>query len=135
MKNSLTKKEKVVIYTIYDEGNLDYSYNKEESLKTYCVSKGYEVVKVFRAAVVLEFADAVNDFFRISHNIYTEREIADLDFTKIVSYDLNEICLDSDEIVTLATITRENSVDFETIKQGKIGSNLTYTINLNDKRK
>ncbi len=36
----MNNKEKVVLYAVYDEGNLDYSYDKEESLKRYCEAKG-----------------------------------------------------------------------------------------------
>ncbi len=124
----MNNKEKVVLYAVYDEGNLDYSYDKEESLKRYCETMGYEVVKVFRGGVSQSFADVTYDFLRMSHNYrYFDFESFESNFTKLICYDLKELCSDNEEIVTLATITKENGIAFETIMQGSIGSNLTYT--------
>ena len=124
----MNNKEKVVLYAVYDEGNLDYSYNKEERLKRYCEAKGYEVVKVFRGGVSHSFVDVAYEFLRMSHNYrYFDFKSFESNFTKLICYDLKELCSDNEEVVTLATIIKENGLAFETIMQGSIGSNLTYT--------
>ncbi|MCI8588382.1 MAG: hypothetical protein HFG40_01880 [Bacilli bacterium] len=74
------------------------------------------------------FADVAYDFLRMSHNYrYFDFKSFESNFTKLICYDLKDLCSDNEEVVTLATITKENGLAFETIMQGSIGSNLTYT--------
>lgn len=122
-------KENVVLYTVYDEADLDYSYKKEEKLKEYCGEKGYEIVRVFRGGASHCFADIVNAIMSIVYRYrYYDFETKELNFTKLVCFDLKEICVDNEEIVTLGTIVKENCIEFETIRQGNIGSNLVYSV-------
>lgn len=132
----MNNRENIVLFTIYDEGNLDYCFKKEESLKRYCEFKNYEIVKIFRVGasqIINCFNETVNEFLKMiyEYRFFNFKDF-ELNFTKLVCYDLRDFCSESEEIVTLATIVKESGIEFETIIQGGIGNNLTYTTMINE---
>lgn len=132
----MNNKEKVILFTIYDEGNIDDSYLKEENLKKYCEDKDYEVIKIFRVGasyITQSFSEVVYKFLKMTYEYRKlDFELFGPNFAKIVCYDLEEFCSRSEEIITLATIVKDNDIKLETIMQGIIGKNLTYTTMINE---
>ena len=112
MEKKDMKKEKVIVYALYDEEELDYSYEKEEKLKEYCKDKNYEIIKLVRQP-------------KPYHYLHTIENIIDLvkyndKFDKVVFYALNELCISNNHIITLGTIAEELEINIETIDSGII---------------
>lgn len=132
----MDKKESIVLFTIYDEGNLNLCFEKEDCLKKYCEFKNYEIVKIFRVGasqIVHCFNETVNEFLKMIYDYrFFNFKDFELNFTKLVCYDLKDFCFENEEIVTLATIVKASGIEFETIMQGSIGENLTYTSMINE---
>lgn len=132
----MNNKEKVIMFAIYDEGNIDLSYEKEKMLRDYCEYKNYEVVEVFRKGasyINQSFTEVIYIFLQMVYRYKSfNMESFETNYTKLVCYDLKELCFDDEQIITLATIAKDNGVAFETIMQGNIGNNLVYTTSITE---
>lgn len=121
---TLQRKERVLIYALYDEEEIDYCCEKEVMLKKYCDDKQYKVIEIYRESKVWKYSSVIYDLLQMVRLHKSTRESEKFD--KIIAYDINEMCSGNDEIVAVGTILSNAGIPFETIKQGKIGENLLY---------
>lgn len=114
-------KNKALIYVVYSENNIDFGLKKEEMLKKYCKDKNYEIIDIVRKPVPYMFIETVDNFINIikKNDIYFRT----IEFEKILVYDLNEIVPDDASLLSLLIFFKQNKVQIESIRQGKINYN------------
>ena len=117
------KKEKVLIYALYSEDNIDRGLEKEKQLERYCADKNYEILRVVRKPHPYEFFEIVKDFVNIIKPSSVYDDIHNVGFEKVIVYDVTDITLDTSSLLTLLTILKCRRVTLETIKQGKLNFN------------
>ena len=127
MKNN---KEKVVILNYIDKSNTAFNVDKinklrEENLIQYCKDENYEIVKIFNKKAKVSFIEIIKDFMEILKEfVYYQKN-----FTKIILYDIGEICIYADDFTTINRIIEdkcEEELDIETIKQGNIKEHFNW---------
>lgn len=108
------EKQRVVIVSIYDEANLDLSVKKEEQLKRYCESKGYEIISICR--------DHLCDYSCYHMTKYLiDKYIHSKHISKVLIYSLDEIDGTYEETAMMISMLNSINVDFETIEEGTLG--------------
>lgn len=114
-------KEKVLIYNVFDENDIDNGLKKEELIKKYCKDKGYKIIEIVRAPLPYVFFQIINDFVNIM-NKYSSSN-GRLSFDKVLVYDIRNIVPDNYSLLTLLTILKEDRKSLESIVQGKFNFN------------
>lgn len=121
------EKEKVAIIALYDSEELDISYSKEEFLKNYCNDNKYEIVKVFREPQLWNQSYSLRIIIDILKSKKFNEDFNNInDFSKVIIYNIGEICENDEAIITVNTLFDSNKVELESIMQGVIGKDLTY---------
>lgn len=115
------EKDKVLIYALYDEKDIDDDIKKEELLKKYCNDKGYDIIKVIRKPIPYSFFETAYNFVNIlkEYLLFNKEK----DFNKVLVYDIRTIAPDNSSLLTLLTILKENRNQLESIVQGKLNFN------------
>lgn len=120
-------KEKVIIYTLYDEVYLNRSYEEEQMLRKYCEDKKYEVIEIVREPQIFDYFETLNNIMSILNNRTDYNSlIEDKRIFKIIIFNIENICRDENSIITLSTILKTKGVSIETIMQGVIGKDLKF---------
>ena len=112
-----SNKEKVLIYCLYSENNMDFCLGKDKSLDLYCKDKKYNIVKIMRKPLPYNPFEIIESFVSIVKSI-SYKEI-----DKIIVYDLKEIVSCNSELLTLLTILKVKGVELESIVQGRLTFN------------
>lgn len=116
-----SKKEKVLIYAVFNENNIDNGLKKEELIKKYCKDKGYDIVEIVREPLPYTFFQIVDDFVNIMKKYLSSN--GKLNFDKVLVYDIRDIVPNNSSLLTLLTILKEDRKSLESIMQGKLNFN------------
>ncbi|MCI8778289.1 MAG: hypothetical protein HFI87_03995 [Bacilli bacterium] len=121
------KKEKVLIYALYDEQIYDIDYNelmnlssdREEELKSYCETANYEIINITRE---LKSSLLTYNFERFLESLYnySTKYAFGYDYPKInrvILYDIFDLCRNKNQIKALREILDDEGIVLETIKQ------------------
>lgn len=121
------KKEKVLIYVLYDEQVCDTNYNelmnlssdREEELKSYCETANYKVVNIAREQ---KSSLLTYNFERFLENLYSNstKYAFGYDYPKIdkvILYDIFDLCRNKNQIKVLCEILDDEGIVLETIKK------------------
>lgn len=113
-----TNKEKVLIYAVYSENNMDFCIQKDNSLNNYCNDKKYRVIEIVRKPLPYQFLSVIEDFVKL-----TKKNNFNNSFSKVIVYDIKEIALNNSCLLTLLTILKEKEIELESIVQGRLNFN------------
>lgn len=124
------KREKVLIYALYDEQVCDANYNelmnlscdREEELKLYCETANYEIINIARERKSSLLTYNLRYFLDNLYNTST-KYIFDFNYPKmdrIILYDVFDLCRNENQITVLCEILNDEGIVLETIKQGNL---------------
>lgn len=114
-------KEKVLIYAVFNENDIDNGLKKEELIKKYCEDKGYNIVEIVRKPLPYTFFQTVENFVNIMKKSLSLND--KLDFDKVLVYDIREIVPNNSSLLVLLTILKEDIKSLESIVQGRLNFN------------
>lgn len=115
------EKDKVLIYALYDEKDIDDGIKKEELLKKYCNDMGYDIIEIIRKPIPYRFFETIDNFVLIlkKYLSYNNKK----NFNKLLVFDIRTIVPNNSSLLTLLTILKENGNQLESIMQGKLNFN------------
>lgn len=122
------KKERILIYALYDEEVLDLNYNelmnlscdREEELKRYCEIANYEIINIERERKSSLLTYSFRCFLECLYQNSTKHAFGYCypRIDRIILYDVFDLCRNQKQIKVLCEMLNDEGIVLETIKQG-----------------
>ena len=116
------RKERVLIFVNeVNTNNLDKEC-KLKLLNNYCKNKNYKIINIEVIGNLTTF-DMINNIYDY---LFKDRQLS-----KVVVFNVDEISQDIESLFSIYTILNEYNIKIESINDGIIGKDKTFSLNLN----